>query len=83
MKGDDLMISAIQNSPVNSPKPQNKVAFGTSVIIGPCNKKILVPNKKTIHPKKVTVPKNTFNIPNGLPMTFEGFVNMLAGIKKI
>lgn len=80
MEGSKLMISAIQNSSVNTPKPQNKVAFdGDFVegckIKGPSGKKIHVSGKNPIPTQKV-VHKSIFDF-KGLPMTFTGFLKKL------
>lgn len=72
------MISAIQNSPVNTPKPQCKVAFGNK-------DKLVEAVGKFIEGGMIKAPtpmkKPLSNFLEGLPNTFEKFVKWLVGFK--
>ena len=67
------MISAIQNSPVNTLKPECKVAFGNK------NDLFIKYGPKDFFSK--SFPAHEKHVPQALPNTFEKFVNWLIGFK--
>ena len=77
------MISAIQNSPVNTPKLQNKVAFGTMVTKDSAGRlwSFNPFRSETVPPKKAVVPQSNSNFLKGLLNTFEKGVKWLVGFK--
>ena len=70
------MISAIQNSPVNTPKPQCKVAFGNKY------DKVIKYGPKDFFCKSCSpLEKNSINIPEDSTSKFEKFIKWLVGFK--